>query len=155
MVYHGDDILCFVIKLDRLIMLGFLLERDSLSLCGRFLAYFLDWFSVLHTNLRSVWGHATHILFLCLADCSDILHVFLALSSAALLRVGRQGKFSSLSFTAMTRTFGIFPYGGFRSWFSFVDLFGNFHPLKHIAGLLVGLPDWIPIPVDRTSLSAR
>ena len=49
--------------------------------------------------------------------------IFLALARAALLGVGRRDVFCSLTFTTMTGTFGICSIGGFRSCFSFLDLF--------------------------------
>ena len=95
---------------------------------------------VLYTPLRSVRVHSTIIFHHWLANHSDGLHVFLVLASAALLGFVSLGGLSSLLFPAMTGMVRICPCGGFRGFYSFVDLFGNFHPLKYLTGLLVGFP---------------
>ena len=63
-----------------------------------------------------------------------------ALAIAALLRGTWQGFFSSLSFTSMTGMVGIFLCGGFGSCSSFVDLIGDFHPLKNFVSIFIGIP---------------
>ena len=68
-------------------------------------------------------------------DCT----FFLALSSAALLGVGRRGCFSSLLFTDVTFTVGFCPSGCFRRCSSFVYLLSNFRALENFTSLPVFL----------------
>ena len=95
---------------------------------------------VLYTLLKSVRGHATRMSFLLQwSHRSDSPNCFLALASAELLGVGRQGNFSSLSFPDVTVTIGFWPSGYFRRYPPFVDPFRNFHVLENCTGLPVGL----------------
>ena len=66
--------------------------------------------------------------------------MYLALSIASLLRVGWQGRLSSLSFPSVTGTVDICPCGGLIRCSSFVYLLVNFHLLEDLIGILVGLP---------------
>ena len=68
----------------------------------------------------------------------------LALSIAALLGVSRRGVFSFLKFPGMTVTVGISPNGFFRGFIPFLDLFGDFHLLKHSTSFVVSINTKIP-----------
>ena len=73
-----------------------------------------------------------------LANRFDGLHICLLLARAALLEVGSQGSFSSLTFSAMTGMVNFCPVDFFRSVTTFVDLLRNFHAFKHSICILVG-----------------
>ena len=64
--------------------------------------------------------------------------VYLALASAALLRVGWQFGSSYLLFPANTGTVGFFPLSILIRCSPFVDLLHNFHALEHVACIIVG-----------------
>ena len=67
-----------------------------------------------------------------------------ALAIAANLRCVWQGLFSYLLFPSMTVTVGIFLCGGFGRFSSCVDLIGDFHPLKNLESIFVGIPFEVP-----------
>ena len=71
--------------------------------------------------------------------------IFLSLSRAELLKVGRQVGFDPIYFSDMTGTVGIYPMVGNSRRFSyFVDLFLHIHRFKHVAYILVVIPLKVP-----------
>ena len=96
--------------------------------------------SEIYTPLRSVRGHTTSMFFTGRTIAWMARIFFLVTSVVALIKVGSRGGFSYLLFPYMDDMVGIFPYGVFRRCSSLVDLFRDFHPLKHITGLLICLP---------------
>ena len=116
-------------------------ERALLSLCGRWTAYFLEYFLITLHSSEECLGPCNKHVFYCTGCIIAWRACFfcLVLASAALIRVDRWGEFSSLSFPDMTITVGICPSICFRRWFSFVQLFNNFHLLKYGAGFPAGL----------------
>ena len=113
-------------------------EADARRTVGLNLNYF-----------TSLWGVSRSMQYACLFSTSQrttqpAWMFCLALSSAALITVGRRGGFSSLSFPDVTVTVGFFPSGCFRRCSPFVDLFRDIHSLKHSTSFLVSFPLKIP-----------
>ena len=67
------------------------------------------------------------------------LIMFLAISGAALLGVGWKRGLSSLRFTTVTSTVGIYCVGCFRRCYHFVELLSNLYLLKHLIRIPVCL----------------
>ena len=64
--------------------------------------------------------------------------IFLALTSAELLRVGWRGGLSSLTLLVIIVMVGFFPFGIFKIVIPFVNLLQNFHAFKKFTCILVG-----------------
>ena len=119
--------------------LGLPPERSSLSLCGRYAAYFSNLkLSNLHFYMECLGPYIKHLFFVPVATSIWWPAFFLALYSVDLLGVGGRGVISSFLLPDMTFTVGIYPSGCFRRFNPFVDLFRDFHLLKHSTSLIVG-----------------
>ena len=66
------------------------------------------------------------------------------LNSISLIEVGWKDGLSLLKFPAMTGKVGLFPIGGFRGCFSFVDILWNLYAFEHISCFVVSIDLEVP-----------
>ena len=138
MEYSDVNLFLLTVKLDGLRALFVAAWEGFLffvwPLCGVLLGLFLEYFAL----FRRVTG-SMHRAFFCTGQTIARMAciIFLALSGAALLRVGWRGGFSPLTLPSMTVKVGFCPVGIFRSVTNFVKLFRNFCALKFFTCILV------------------
>ena len=135
---HYIRLLRFFVKLD--IFLRLYLRKSGI-ICvpsGRHIYQSISW--GLFATIQSDQIHTAIVFFTGRPIAHMSWIIFAALVGAAVLGVYWNGGFSSPKFPTMTGTVGIFPMvDGFRRCSSFLDLICNFHALKHVACLLVGI----------------
>ena len=138
---HSVDLLHFSIKTDGLNMLGFSSEAGFFLFVWPLAAYLLEYsFSTLHFSEKFPGPCNKHDFFTGRPIAWMACIIFLVLSRATLLGVGRRCRFSSFSCHDITGTVVICPSGYFRRCSYFIELLGSFHPLEPLAGLLVVIP---------------
>ena len=131
MICHAVHLFCCAVKLDGLTTFfvaarkGFSLVVRPLSgvICRVICHYFLLFRRVHEAMQEACFSSGRQITWVACICC-------LALSRAAQLKVRSPGGFSSLLFPAMTRMVGVCPNWSFRSCYTFVDFFCDFHYFK-------------------------
>ena len=146
MVFRGAYFLSVVVELDGFVTLGIAAGAVFFRFMGplRGLLFRVDFYSF--TLFMRVFGDMQQVCIFCFVGrIASMTCIFcLVFASAALLGVGRQGRFSSLLFPDVDVTVGFLPSGYFRWCYPFVDLFSGFHALEHCTGFPVVLQIEIP-----------
>ena len=134
---HAVHLFCCAVKMDSLT--SFFVAAESVFLFmwplhgilgGVILEYFTLFRRVSGAMQQSCFPSGWPIAPMACISC-------LGLASAARLRVGRQGRFSSLSFPAMTGAVGVCPRWSFRSVSVFVYFFCDFHSLEYFVCIFI------------------